>query len=274
MNLQEAIEKAAKLLRLATSPNVNEAALAAAKAQEIIDKYRLDVNDIDFDANTKREDSEPVKDFGYNDPLDAPDAKQFAKEMISLANLISYHNQTYVSYRKLSTYHIEIRIVGRPADVQTTRYLYGFYKLQVLEMVKRMCVGNSPTYKGQFIMGVIDAIREKLRVQFDLTVKSARDSAADNSLALVRVNKAVSRLEDRRKEVILFEVDRRNKELKAAADRTGMTPKQYMKWRGTGHGYNGPRTETGGRAEGRVAGQSIRTTRAAGSLGSSRKEIV
>jgi len=66
---QEAVEKAVKLLRLATSSNPNEAAVAAAKAQEMIDRYKLGVLSADFDIGTNGEPDEPIKDFD-NDLLD------------------------------------------------------------------------------------------------------------------------------------------------------------------------------------------------------------
>ena len=312
MNLNEAIRKASKLLKLAQSPNAEEAASAAAKAQEIIDKYRLDIDDIDFDANTKAEDNEEVKDFGYEDPLDTPGVKDFSVEMLQLAKTVSYHNQTKVFFIKgASTYELQFKIIGRPTDVQTTRYLYGFFKQQILEMVKRICKGNSHTYKWQFLKGVVATIGNKLEDQHEKTVNEAKTSHAGNPLALAKVDKAVARLDKRREDIddflnayrfkwvaeeieVPFEVARlfckyRRDEARslfeteelfiAACKRYDNYIEDQMKaarkLKG-GYGrsaFSGSRTETGGYEHGKREGVNIRMTKASGAIGSSRKEI-
>lgn len=222
-----------------------EAALAAAKAQEIIDKYKLDVSAVDFDQKQADEDREEVKDFGYADPLDR--TNKWSKECLKLARTVAYFNQCVAGYMKHSTYDISIRIVGRPSDVAAVRYLYGFFKLQMNEMIERCCKGNSPTFKGQFGMGIVDAIWQKLEAQQKQTIHEVREA---NPLALVRVNNAVARLERRSQQALDFY---------RAQKQNGV----YGRGR---NGFSGSRTETGARALGRIEGQKIRMTGAKGSL--------
>jgi hypothetical protein len=62
------IEKIQKLLALATSSNENEAALAAAKAQELLVKYNLNMNEVDaHDADYTREAGEVLKRVSKKD---------------------------------------------------------------------------------------------------------------------------------------------------------------------------------------------------------------
>ena len=69
MTLNEALEKAAKLLRLATSTNPHEAALAASRAQEIMDRFKLSADAVNG-AGGEIKSEEPIRDFA-SDPLDA-----------------------------------------------------------------------------------------------------------------------------------------------------------------------------------------------------------
>jgi len=63
MTYDEAIQKAAKLLRLANSSNPHEAALAAARAQEIMDRYQIDHASITIADNGHARPDEPIQDF-------------------------------------------------------------------------------------------------------------------------------------------------------------------------------------------------------------------
>ena len=67
MTLEEAMRKAMACLRLAERGGTpEESALAAAKAQEIITRYGLDVSSADYEQGQKEKDEEPIKDFGSN----------------------------------------------------------------------------------------------------------------------------------------------------------------------------------------------------------------
>jgi hypothetical protein len=237
--------------------------VAAAKAQKIINDYHLDVSQLDFDSNQVEEDKEEVKNFGYEDPLD--DQPKFGKELLQLAREVAAQNCCYVAYTKVTTYELKFRIVGRPSDVQTTRYLYGFFKNQIYEIMERCTKGNSPTYKGQFVAGVIDTICVKLNEAKKQTFAEARAAQSNNPLALVRVDKAIARLDKRAKDVLDFALAERRK--------VAQTYKAAGLRMGKGRGFNGARVDTGGRVHGQREGASVRMTKASGSLGSSRKSI-
>lgn len=72
MTHQEAVAKVVKLLRLATSSNPNEAALAASRAQEIMDRFKIEGITASFDTQTQSK--EPIMDFKA-DLLDASSSK-------------------------------------------------------------------------------------------------------------------------------------------------------------------------------------------------------
>lgn len=267
MNLDQAIQKAMKLLRLSKSPNAHEAALAAQKAQEVIDTYKLDVSSLDYDQTSAQEDNEPVKDFGYEDPLEESNWSTFSVESIRLASTIAFYNQTCTAWKKTGDGNggVQIRIVGRASDVQTVRYLYGFYKAQILQMVKEHCKGNSYAYRREFFTGVVDAIAMKIKEGRDQIKVTVCDQHQNNPLALVRVEKAIARLEKRGDEAAAFMQAQREK-VAAAYKAAGVKMRSGSSFRGGGG-------LTGGRAHGQREGKNIRTTGASASLGSGQKQI-
>jgi hypothetical protein len=134
--------------------------------------------------------------------------------------------------------------------VQTVRYLYAYFKSQVLELCDRNTAGNSGTYKNHYRIGVVDAIREKLQAQKQKTYADLRAEHAANSMALVRVNNAIAKQERR-----LVDVDDVIKRMFSDGELCS----------GTNSGYaNG---STGGREHGQRDGRNVRMTSARAGIG-------
>jgi len=147
MTYEEALQKAVKLLRLSQSSNPNEAALAAGKAQEIIDRYNIESVALDMASGDKPQPDEPIKDFGF-DPLDAG-TKKISTWSWRLFTVISRGNgcKGYLTRNKGGG----IAIVGRPSDVQTVRYFYAWLKQEVERLAQRDCrarAEHGPTITG------------------------------------------------------------------------------------------------------------------------------
>lgn len=267
MTYQDAIRKAIACLRLSKSSNPHEAALAASRAQEIIDKYKLDVNDLDHDKGQDDLDAERIKDFGYEDPLD--DVSDLTQDILRLATVVTRANCCRALYTGQRGRSAKIKIVGRPSDASAARYLYGYLKAEMLRITKENCAGNSWTYRRHFRFGIVDAIAVKLSEQKGATVQAARSGAGENSVALVRVERAIARQEKREGEIQKWMDDLRGKweeerkALRAAGFRVS-----------SGRGFSAKSDVAGtARAAGRVAGQSIRIGSAKGAIGNSVKQI-
>lgn len=199
MTKQEAIAKAAKLLRLATSSNPHEAALAASRAQEIIDKHNLSMGDVN-NTEQQTEDNEPIVNFGQ-DYLDASGpGSPTCTYKVKLCSGIARANQC----RIILYAGRGISIIGRPGDVATVRYFTSWLTQEIINLVKRDCLGRSDAYKNAYRVGAVITIVEKVRAQFDATVQAAKQEQAGNNLALVRINNAVARLERRAADVDKF----------------------------------------------------------------------
>ena len=179
------IDKVRKLLRLAESPNANEAAAAAAKAQSLIDEHNLNAALLSLDG-AETEPDEPIENFGRKDaPLDG--GKQNDTWRWRLASTVMYANacRGYVNGGS-------IHIVGRPSDVETVRYLYAYLKAEVAQLTDRDGKGCGRTWRNNYRMGVIDTISRKMREERE-KFKQAAQVAAGTTTALMRVNSAPAR---------------------------------------------------------------------------------
>lgn len=247
MTQDDAVRKAMACLRLAKSSNQAEAALAASKAQEIIDAYKLDINSLDFESNCVKEDNEPIRNFA-DDPIDRTPLKE-SRWALTLASVVARSNQCKVYYSNLGQGNYVLKIIGRPSDVNTVRYIYAFLKSEVIRLCKENTVGNSGHYKWQYSQGVVDTIRLKLAEQKEQTVKQAQTEHGNNPLALVRVNNAVARMEKRFDDVIKW-------------------TQQNVKI-GKGRSSSGPSSDIAmnARAHGQRDGKNVRFTSAKAGLG-------
>jgi hypothetical protein len=236
MNIHEATMKAAKLLRLANSSNQHEAALAAARAQEIIDRYKLDIDGLTNEHEV--ESAEPVRDYGCDDPIDN-DARDLWKGVLLVVLCDVNDCKAYKSGPRLC-------IIGRPGDVQTVRYMYGFITRQVELFAARDCRGHSRTYWNNFRHGMVDTISRRLKEQRDATRNAVRaEASAQGSSAIVRIDRALARIEQTRREV------------EFAAERLKLR-------RGGSRSYRGDNTA---RSAGRAAGNNVRLGGSAGHVG-------
>ncbi len=229
-----------KLLRLAESPNAHEAASAAAKAQSLIDQHNLSTALLALDSAAPTPD-EPIEDFGKKGaPLDS--RPQLDRWRSTLAATICGANGCRV-YRSGGT----LAIVGRPSDAETVRYLYAYLVREVEQLCERDGRGCGRTWRNNYRLGVVDTIARKLRAERETFRAEQRQlAAAAGSLALVRVNSALARVEQRGTDVSAW-------------------MKTHMRLRAGSSSYS--RSDMSAREAGRRAGQSITINRARGALG-------
>jgi len=243
------LAKVQKLLRLATSSNANEAALAAAKAQELIDKHQLAEALLALDSAepTKGLDDEPIVDFEKADaPLDRQ--KRLDRWRCGLASVIARQNGCRIYYSGS-----DIALVGRASDAETVRYLYGYLSREVERLTTEHGQGMGRTWRNNFRLGVVDTISNKLweqRRKFESETRA--EARAEGSTALMRVDRALANI-----------------------DKRGETVKDWMKQNmklyassGSAAAYN-----PNARARGREAGKSISVGGSHRSLTSAAKKL-
>jgi hypothetical protein len=125
---QDIIEKVQKLLALATSPNENEAKLAAAKAHELLTKYNMSLDEVEaskldeeyeaFDRDMGRS-TQPREDRFIYSIL-----QKFFYVKVLTHKFYEKQDSPYVNrqYRK----RYKFTLVGRRHNVQIARYVYDF----------------------------------------------------------------------------------------------------------------------------------------------------
>jgi hypothetical protein len=261
MTTTEAMDKVAKLMRLSKSSVPAEAALAMAKAQEIVDKFQLDISNIDFDAQDQQRDTETVKDFGYEDPFEDVKVHGSYPWMLRLTAIVSSANQCRCIHQRYDSLGdgkprgAKVKIVGHPSDVAAARYIYGFLKAEVVRLCNDVCKGNSGTYKRQFCIGMVETIALKLKEQKKVTITTLQQEQSNNPMALVRLNNAIAKVEKRKLAVDTFINStmklRYSSGIRAADSQTAMTARQH----------------------GQIVGHQVRMGQAKGSLNSPFKQI-
>jgi len=235
-----AMRKAAALLRLAQSDNPHEAALAASRAQEIIDRYKLNLAALD--SAPSEEPAEEIRNF-KDDPLDTGGLWKAL-----LAQAVANVNQC-----KVYTSGGNVHIIGRPSDVAIVRPFHAYLAGEIERLASRHCRGNSRTYWNNFRLGAVETIKQRLQASLASTVETVKAEAlaAGNSAALVTVTNSLAIIEKRKQEVEAWA--RQNMNLRSRTARSS---------------YN-----NAGREAGRAAGHSVNLHRSAGALNSTRRAL-
>lgn len=178
------IDRIRKLLRLARSDNVHEAATAAARAQELMSKYELEeaqLGDISED-NTSR-----VMAFADEDGLYG--ANRLALWLLRLAvNLAELNNAE--CFVQVKGKRRVIGLVGNPRNVSLIRYLFLFLKREIERLCSVHAQGRSSTqWRNSFKLGATDEVILRMREARDSIFRTASHTA------LARIN--AERLEAR-----------------------------------------------------------------------------
>jgi hypothetical protein len=255
VNHEEALEKAKKLLRLSQSANPHEAALAASRAQEIIDRFKIESISLDLeDKQSAPKPDEPIKDF-RSDPLD--DSGRAETWKYRLAMEIAKQNQC-----KLYSCR-GICIIGRPSDATAVRYLFAWLSREIERLARQHCAGYGRNYYNNFRIGAAETVARRLAEQKQQTTNTIKQEAISKTgtqydgqqtglYALALVENALAQIEKR------------------AADVEAWT-KANMKLRsGRSSSYRG---NYEARNAGRQAGYSVRIQPSAGNLGSSQRSL-
>lgn len=152
-------DKIRKLLALAASDSVEEAELAMMKAQELMDRYNLNMAEM---SQSESVDVEPI--IEDKDPF--YEAGRMRKWKSRLANIFAIHNNcTLLLFKSGNKYQpgTTIRIFGRQADIDNTRFLFAYALAQLTKLSILPCIGSGIAYKDSWFTGAVEGINEKLK---------------------------------------------------------------------------------------------------------------
>ena len=194
MKTQETIlDRVRKLLALSESDNAHEAAQAARMAQELLAKHDLDAAMIDA-----QESDEPDEEFVNFGEKGAPLEGRYQR-LATWRTLLGTHLARangcfpYLAGSKLN-------LVGRPSDGEKVRYLYTYFAHEVERLVKIEGEGCGNAWRNAWREGCVTGISEGLKKAKTDAQKKARDGANSDG-ALVRVETAIAKIDQRSKEV-------------------------------------------------------------------------
>lgn len=257
MTRDEAIQKAIKLLRLSESSNVNEAALAATRAQEILDRFEIDKAALELSGAEPETPDEEIEDFSSKGAyLDDEESSRYPRWKLSLAGSVARANACQVYLRHVgyhrgtsawkSTATHKMGIVGRPSDVEKVRYLFAYLVNETNRLTDRDGKGCGKTWRNNYRLGVVDTLRNALYDSAKRAADSAREDVGTNEQALMIVERAIAKREERSKSVAVW-------------------MKKNMKLHSIGGSASG--YDHGAREQGRRAGREIHINSARGALG-------
>jgi hypothetical protein len=178
--IEEVISKVKKLYALAeANTSDNEAAVAIAAAEKLLQQYRLSRADVEVhsDSEVERptEDVEPIETYPSRIPV-------WQKVLVGA---LASHYGCVIYYFRSST-QTAIRVVGCPSDVRLFRLQYTRVKAQIDRLTMKNGLGKGRSYCDSYRKGLVVVVHERLRA----TREEVREAAA--STALVKLDERAS----------------------------------------------------------------------------------
>jgi hypothetical protein len=135
----EVLDRIRKLMKLAgNNPNANEAALAAAKAQELMLRWKLDCATFSLDESAVEE---PVQGYYDHDPLfHGVRIASWRKRLFTVICNNNACKPIITTRRGGSERGSDLRIIGTHSNVEMVRYLFGY----VADEIDRLAIANRP----------------------------------------------------------------------------------------------------------------------------------
>lgn len=150
------LDRVRKLLALSSSPNIHEAATAAALAQTLIARHRLQ-SWLDAE-QAQAEDADPLTD-GRDQPLEL--SKRLRKWKVVLACMLADANGC-VAYTLVLGKDEAICVVGRNRDRQAVAALWTSLVSRIEWLSATHGAGQDRRWHEAFRVGVVAAVAEKL----------------------------------------------------------------------------------------------------------------
>jgi len=170
MDREKWLDRIRRLLRLAESSNVHEAATAAATAQALMARHRIDA------AVLEANPFEGIVDF-RDAPLES--SKRLRPWKIELASVLASANgcRIYVSVRGSID---EVVLVGRADDVDAVRIVYADMVKRVESLTRRHGAGRDRAFCNGFRLGAVTTLQERLRLANDEAMRRALAGERDD----------------------------------------------------------------------------------------------
>jgi hypothetical protein len=172
---EKALDRARKLLALATSPDVHEAAAAAAQAQALITRHRLaEFLDAERAAD---DDPDPIAD-ARAEPLDV--ARRQRPWKVALAGALADVNAC-LAYTLATEAGEALVLAGRARDRAAVATLWAWLLRRIEWLSATHGAGRPRRWHEAFRVGAVDAIAARLRA----AEAAVRDESTGTALAVI-----------------------------------------------------------------------------------------
>jgi hypothetical protein len=206
MTTEKIIDRVKKLLRLADSSNIHEAAVAAGQAQKLMERHRIDQSMVSLS-----DDGEQLEngndDWIHSDHKPLESCRRLARWKSQLANTLVVANDCRAYIRRGGG--TELCLIGRTSDVTTVTYMYAYLKREIERLRTLHGAGKGAVWANSFRRGAVHTIRKRLQQARTEARKQARNEAkaldADLDVApetaVARIDEAIHRVNTRGAEV-------------------------------------------------------------------------
>jgi hypothetical protein len=181
------IERVKRLLALSTSSNVNEAANAAAKAQELMTRHRIEAAELHASSGNA---SEPIDDEV------AFETKSTIPWRTNLIAGIARPNGCEVYTQRNRRDGVSVHLLGSKSSVSAVTYLYAYLSREVDRLAHEEGRSGNRTrsWLRDFRLGAVAEISRRLAEASEATTETYVDS---NSSALAIIDDEARRLADK-----------------------------------------------------------------------------
>lgn len=177
------ITRVQKLLALAANnTNVNEAAVAAAKAQELISQHQLDMAQLAVDAGNDSLSDEEIR----NDFTPLYEGQRSIAWKSYLADIVAKNNNCRIFLKRGN-----IHVVGKSTSVEITRFLFAYISGEIERLCERAMKNDrgatgkagAKTWSNNFKIGAVEAIEDSMNKS---KVDVQKNYAGTTAMTLVR----------------------------------------------------------------------------------------
>ncbi len=244
---EDVLAKIQKLLKLSEgSSNIHEAQSAAARAQKMMLEYNIEQCIAPVEMVEKEEE---IKDF-RDEPFET--TGRFENWRFVLLGIVCRLNNCEGVKRRAKYQETMVYMVGRPADVQTSKYIYQYLSREIEQLSQRQR-GMGKKFIASYKSGCVLGVRENLEAERDKIMTEKYATAAQEGVV------ALMRMDDVRSALI-----RKENELQLFIRHSTNIKSSKMNWR--------INSETG-LEMGRRDGKNIRTQVSGPALGSPAKQV-
>lgn len=186
MELSSVISRVQKLLALSTSSNANEAAIAAAKANKLIDEYRLTESEL----NVNNPNNDPLIEddsYIYETGRIIPWKNYLVSVLTDHYGCTCFNQFIAPKGRKISQY----KLIGKKSDVQIVKYMFTWLMNECQRLSDIHAKGKGHVYVFSYCEGFVAGIKRQL----ELSRKELQQATHSSAAAMVLLDSRKSEAE-------------------------------------------------------------------------------